>query len=570
LSDLYSLGAVLYCLLVGRPPFQAANVIETLKQVMDQEPVPPRQLIRSIDRDLETICLKCLAKEPYRRYPSARALAEDLGRFLAEEPVHARPVGPVARLWRWCHRKPLLAGASAAALLSLVAGSVVSTYFAIAESRRAEEARANAAEAEQHFVLARDAVDKLYTRVSESVLLHRPGMQSVRHDLLREALSYYLQFLARRGADATVREDLALAHFRVALITEELESPARALPSFRRALELHRALLAEHPADRALLDSTADMLAAVGRVHHRMNESDAAYDALIEAVALRERLVAAEPENREFRRTLANSVMNVGLAERGRGRLDAAQQWFEKAQSMRLDLARVGDDRPELRRDMGIGHFNLGTLLLARAEPAADAAQFRAARERIQNAAAIFETLPSETGDDTDNAHRLVYCYDLLGDTDKNLEQWDDAIRWYEKASSVAETLVQRNPDVPAYQADRAGILLRLGKLYRARENYPLAMSTCRQAAAILKPLVENNPDTAHLRFDYAVALREVSTLHPSDGTTADAEQSLGLSIQYLRELVARFPDDAQYAAELKLSEGLLGAEKDEVEPRPN
>jgi len=151
-SDVYSLGAILYELLTGQPPFEAATPMETMRRVAEEEPRRPTTLCGGIPRDLETICLKCLEKEPARRYSSALALAEDLERFLRREPIAARPAAGHERLWRWCCRKPALAAALAAIAVSVVLGvagvlwqwrrSAAHAFAETQQRSRAEEALA--------------------------------------------------------------------------------------------------------------------------------------------------------------------------------------------------------------------------------------------------------------------------------------------------------------------------------------------------------------------------------------------------------------------------------------------
>jgi serine/threonine protein kinase len=128
-TDVYGLGATLYALLTGRPPFQGTTVAETLYQVRYREPVPPRKLNPAVHRDLDTITLRCLEKEPGRRFRSAAALADELRRYLDGRPILSRPVGPTGWLWRWARRNPAISALTAAAVVLLtVAGTFYWAY----------------------------------------------------------------------------------------------------------------------------------------------------------------------------------------------------------------------------------------------------------------------------------------------------------------------------------------------------------------------------------------------------------------------------------------------------------
>jgi WD40 repeat protein len=156
-ADIYSLGAILYHLLTGHPPFATDTPFETLQQVVEKEPTKPRLLNRLVDRDLDTICLKCLEKQPFRRYGSAEALAEDLERWLAMEPILARPASMTWRLTRWVQRKPALA--ASVVLIHVVAG--LGFAGIVLQWRRAEKAEQAAVEKLRDSFLAQAQARRL-------------------------------------------------------------------------------------------------------------------------------------------------------------------------------------------------------------------------------------------------------------------------------------------------------------------------------------------------------------------------------------------------------------------------
>lgn len=196
-TDVYGLGAVLYETLTGRPPFQAETPLETLRQVQTEDPLPPRRLKAGVPRDLETICLKCLEKEPRCRYPSAAALAADLDRYLGGQPVQARPLGAFGRTGRWCRRKPL--AATLLLTLLVVLGASLEMW------RRSEAARR---ESEEHVATLRQLMTN-NVHVRHAWVRNIYSADHLPETLLGDAESCLSYLLEKRPEDQELRALLA-------------------------------------------------------------------------------------------------------------------------------------------------------------------------------------------------------------------------------------------------------------------------------------------------------------------------------------------------------------------------
>jgi tetratricopeptide (TPR) repeat protein/tRNA A-37 threonylcarbamoyl transferase component Bud32 len=282
-ADVYGLGALLYALLTGRPPFRGETMLDTLAQVREREPDPPGRLNRRVDRDLETVCLKCLRKEPASRYPSAEALADDLERWLKGEPILARPVGRLERLGRWCRRNPVVAGLSAAVALLLVLSVVGlsaaylqlrSAWQAEAAQRRAadenaHDAREQAAEAgrqrrraddqrrraDDNFQKAVGMVNQLLAQANDNKLPNTPEVARLRQAHSEEALRFFQALLVQNRTDPAGRFQTALAYQGLGRAHSGRQEYPQAARAYASSLAVLRQLAAEFPGERRYAES---------------------------------------------------------------------------------------------------------------------------------------------------------------------------------------------------------------------------------------------------------------------------------------------------------------------------
>ena len=330
--------------------------------------MPPSRLVPGLPRDVETIALKCLQKEPAKRYDSAAALAEDLRRFLGGEPIVARPVPFWERAIKWARRRPAIASLAVAVLLLLATliGLGVLSYERIDSALRIAEVRRKAAEAsrleatkqsraaEANFARAREAVDESFTIVSESKLLNVPGLRALRADLLGSSMRFYEEFLRERGDDPSLRNDLLRTRLRIADVFRELGRSKEANEAYEAAVAGFERALRDRPDDLDLKSGLADALHWTSSTGS--NDRKIAIQRRI--VALREEVFAGRPTDGPCKRDLALSCSRLYESLIGTRPAEALLV-LERSVVLRLELAEAFPDDADAIDGVFVSFFKL-------------------------------------------------------------------------------------------------------------------------------------------------------------------------------------------------------------------
>ncbi len=471
-TDVYGLGAVLYELLTGRPPFRAQTPIETVRQVIDEEPVTVRVLESKVPRDLETICLKCLEKEPNRRYETAKQLAEELQRFLHHEPIQARPISAVQRTARWCRRKPVVAAMSLVSAASILIAACALIFGYVNAIRENKETRLAQQQAVASFLDSLDTISEFYVTLGsgEDWATSRRELSPLRKQLLAKAQTHYKRLTDREGYLSQ--------------------------------------LAAEGGSNDQALEKLGDAWNYYGRVSLELSNIKTAHGAFREAIKLRGKLADNQPAQVEHQRKLANSHMNLGVADVKQGEIDRAWIEFSDAQNARKQLLK---DKPNVfvQRDLAMGFYNWGNL-------AFELERFDEAQNKVETAAKQFKLLADNDPHQPRHAYRLAACYRSLADIQEDLA---NAFDFYEKARLILNTLPDDHTQLTGqepteeewieYQAELAVILLNLGHLYREADDQEAAGQNLRRAEQILLELVDRAPSVV----DYQRNLETVRKL---------------------------------------------------------
>ena len=307
LSDVYSLGAILYCMLTGRPPFQSSSPLETLMQVIKEPPIAPRQLIPSLPRDLETICLKAIEKAPAKRYASAAELREELIRYLAGEPILARPISAIERSYRWLWRHPAVAltGAIVVVAIGTVVGTIYTSNRRLQTERdiaiaATEEAKSQRVLAEKRLDKAIEAVDQMMVRTASERWANRPELQEERQRVLEDAVAFYSGFGDDSGNDVRVQNEAAKAQYRVSAAYLLLNNIEGSLKAAERASAIYSQLLLAHPESTEYLAAASEVKSMIADVHALYGNYSDASDNYDSAVEIAKSACELEPKSRDL------------------------------------------------------------------------------------------------------------------------------------------------------------------------------------------------------------------------------------------------------------------------------
>jgi serine/threonine-protein kinase len=581
-SDVYALGAVLYEMLTGRAPFKSRSVFDTLEQVRTREPVAPLALLPSLPRDLETICLKCLQKDPAQRYPSAGALADDLRRFLDSLPIHARPVSLVERLWRWSRRNPRVALLSVIVILVILSWAATSSVLAFSLKRQkdaTEEARIhadtnarlaveNAERAEKNAQTARTKHQLAIQRMiglgeqMQKRLRTRSlsggasaDLRGVREDLLR-VLRETMVVMAKDIGDAEVTAfGMVVAHQQMGDLLKKIGQGGEALEQYRQGYEAVKKIAAEKPdSDLAranlgvMLLRLGDMaLELDGDVHTARKYYREGYDI--------QQAIAAQPHGKDYteadnKRLLSHYAVRSGKVELATGDLPAARRDFEEALQLRRSWMSMAPTNVQAQSFLSEVYLWLG-VLAGREDDLKEAK--RNFDQCLKMCGTLAERFPNSWSFKTD----LAEAYGHHGDAQVRFGLFDEAAKSYEKSRAHLLAVLNHDPEDMSRQRLVARTHERLAAMARRQQKQDEAAKRDQEALKTWDELVQIEPNDMTCRAALVLALARA-------GKVAEARKGA-------TELTRRCPNSPELLLQVARSHAVSAASVSErAQRRPS
>ena len=545
-ADVYSLGAVLYCVLTGQPPVSQDSWPDMQDRIERGDFPAPRQLDPDVPRPLDAICRKALALAATARYASVCDLAADVERWLADEPVAADHESWRDRVRRWVKRhRSLAAGVAAAVVVGLIGAGGGLVIFA-GLNRRLDTALHSAQDQRDRALAARNrtrqALDDMLSEKSLAWLETQTELTTKQRGFLEQVLGYYEQFAAEPGEDQLARKRLADVHFRVAALQARLGRFDAAEVTTRRTIKLVERLAADDP-------TVAEHRQDLGRIHFNLGillakrgrpmDAEGEYKA---ALAVREKLAAEFPTDATYQRELAGTLNNFAVLLDELGRRDEAEVQFRKSLTVREQLATAFPTVRSYRQDVGRATVNLAVYLADRGRRDEAETAYRAALPVQEKLAADAPTV-ADYREDLARTH--VNHGNLLDDLGRPVE----AETAYRAALTAREKLAADFPLVPAYRQEVGRCYHNLGELLapsgndRGRAPRPAeAEAALRAAIDVREKLAADSPAVTEYRQELADSCASLGDCLAAAGKRTEAEAAYRKALALREKLAADAP----------------------------
>ncbi len=527
-TDVYSLGVTLYELLTLEPALDGADRSELLRKIAQDEPAPLRKLNPAVPADLETIVHKAMAKECKtatrrpRSWPTTCGGCSKAGR--------SPPAGrPWPSGWKWCKRHKPVVAAAAVLLVLATAGLAVSAALlkranTLSEQRR-QQAEANLAQAERNYTLAREAVDRYLTRVSEDRLLNQPHMVKLRQELLETAREFYQKLVDERLSDPSAQSDVGAAHLRLFEIEEMQGKLVDAQFEALAAKWIFQRLAAEHPAvadyrhnlARSYLFLASFWTDFTSTFAGQMEEAESW---VTKAMDIEQELTLRDPSRVEYQTNVARSRQILGVAYAQSGRMAAAESCFNQALASYQELSAAFPEDFDYKLGLATIHLDLGILYT-------DASRIQEAESSIKRSIAMLDPVIAAHPYHIKSRLVLFACHDRLGHLHEAARQMTEAETSYKRALMIGLRLATENPELIGVQIRLAHDHDSLGRLYRAKgrmaeaeASYKNALVTWETVVSLPKSFVLSIPS----EHDLADTLDVLGNICMNSGRTGEAE----------------------------------------------